>query len=801
MLKNYLTIAFRDFKRNWLYSFIKIFGLAVGMACCIVIMLFVRDELSYDRYHENSDRIFRVTSHWEMEGRQFDYATTGGDLGQKLQENFPEVKNYVRVNIHRWYVVQHGEKKLTTDPIYADPIIFDVFTFPLIRGSKENALAGPNNVVISEDLAERFFGDQDPMGKIITLYSSEDHYDMQVTGIMKNIPYNSHFRFDFLVSTEHLRFRAKNKPGWLRNCTTYLLLEESSSPVLLAEKIQNSMEKLYGRKQVVEREHRLQPLTSIHLNSDLTLEIEQNSSLTPSYFLVAVAFIILLIACINFMNLSTARSSHRYREIGMRKVIGAGRLQLIRQFLGESILLAFIALFIGVVLAASFLPLFNPLVHKHLAMHLGSNLFLYIGLVLLSIFVGILAGVYPAIFLSSFRPIEILRGEAKSGSMLGTFMRKGLVVFQFSLSLIFIMSTLVVFHQMNFIKNKDLGFAKENIISIPIFKDRNLSSRPELIIQELSQHPNIQEVIVSSGSPGFYNGYPISCIPEGGSEDNPVQLNMISVGEGYFSFFDIEFVEGRDFSKEITSDKDSAIILNETAVQSLGWDMPVGKQISSRRLVVSRDQSPSKTVIGVVKDFHNGSLHEKIKPSIYIYRTDNVEALIRIHPENVQDTLAFLEKKWNELPTHLLFFYRFSDTSLETQGYQDDLRIGKIFTIAAVLAVVLACLGLFGLASYTAEHRIKEIGIRKVLGASVSNIIVLMSKDFSVLVLLANLIAWPIGYYVMHRWLQDFAYRAGIAWWIFVLAAVLAFAIAVLTISFQSVRAAVRNPVNTLRYE
>ncbi len=803
MLKNYLKIAWRNLKRNKIYSFINIFGLAFGMTCCIVIMLFVQDELSYDRYHENADRIYRITSHWEREGREFHYATTRGNMGPDLLQEVPEMVNTVRVVIHRWFVVEFDGKRLTTNPIFADPSILEVFTFPLIQGVKEEALADPNNVVISEDLAEKFFGDQDPMGKILTLYSLKTHYDFQVTGIMKNVPKNSHFHFDFLLPIEHLRVRAQNKKNWLRTCNTYLLLDKHADLGIVKEKIQQYTEKLYaGRQTPAQRRYDLQPLTSIHLHSNLSLELEQNSNLSSSYFLSAVAFVILLIACINFMNLSTARSSLRYREVGMRKVVGASRLQLFHQFLGESVLLAFIALIIGLVLAAALLPFFNSLVFKHLSLNFGDNLSLIAGLFLLVLFVGFLAGAYPAVFLSSFRPVNVLKGEFKKSNVVGIFMRKGLVVFQFALSLVFIIGTLVIFRQLNYVKDKDLGFDKENIIQIAIFKDSQLCERSELIKRELGQHPNVLNVIVSSGSPGFYNGWPIRCIPEGFSEDEPMELNLIEVGEDFFDFFKIEFTMGRDFSKEITSDKDSAVVLNETAVKSLGWEIPVGKQIKSSRFM-GRDRKPvPATVIGVVKDFHNGSLHEEIKPTIYRYQPDRpTEILLRIQPDNVQETLAFLEEKWRELPTHLIFIYHFTDTTLERQIYQKDQRVGKIFTFSAILAIVLACLGLFGLASFTAERRIKEIGLRKVLGASVSSIVFLLGKDFSLLVLIANIVAWPIGYYVMHRWLQDFAYRIDIGWWIFILSAVAVFVITLLTISYQSLKAANTNPVDTLRYE
>jgi putative ABC transport system permease protein len=440
--------------------------------------------------------------------------------------------------------------------------------------------------------------------------------------------------------------------------------------------------------------------------------------------------------------------------------------------------------------------------NKHLALNFKSNLFLFSGLFLLSIFVGILSGSYPALFLSSFKPADVLKGGFKKGTKLGSYVRKGLVVFQFAVSLILIIGTIMVFRQLSFIRNKDLGFDKENVIRISIIKDKAFSMRSEMIKSELGQHPNILKVAVTSGSPGGYNGWPVPCVPEGFSEDNPVEMRGIRVGEEYFSFFNIDIVQGRDFSREITTDGESAVVVNETAARFLGWHHPVGKQIKSEEFRSALNKTGVFTVIGVVKDFHNSSLHEKIEPTVYtFFPHDHHAILLKIKPENIQETIAFIEKQWRELPTYLILNYQFLDEFFQRYRYSDDVKVSKVFTFSSILAIVLACMGLFGLASYTAERRIKEIGIRKVLGASVSNIILLLNKDFSLLVLIANVIAWPVGYYVMHRWLQDFAYRAGIAWWIFVLAAVMAFIITLLTISYQSIKAAITNPVDTLRYE
>jgi putative ABC transport system permease protein len=801
MITNYLKIAWRSLKGNKIYSFINIFGLAVGMACCIVIMLFVQDELSFDRFNKNSHRIYRITMKRTLQGGQeFHSSVSYGVMGPNLVNDFPEVVSAVRIIMYRWFVIEYGDKRLTTDPVFADPSILDIFTFPLIRGDKNTALKDPTSVVISQDLAEKLFGDEDPMGKVITNYSIDSKYDLIVTGILKNIPYNSHFRFDFLTSIEHLKSRSEEKDSRLTG-HTYLLLDNNADPRKLEEKLPDFALKYLGERAST-WSYFLQPLTSIHLHSDLQLELRKNSNITTSYSLSAVAFLILLIACINYMNLSTARASRRSREVGLRRVVGASRFQLFRQFLGESILFSLIALLIAVVMGTFLLRFFNPLINKHLSMNFKENLFLYVGLILLSLVVGFLSGSYPALFLSSIRPSEALKGDVKKGTLLGIFMRKGLVVFQFAVSLVFIIGTIIIFLQLNFVRNKDLGFEKDNIIEIPIFKDEALTQRSELVKRELSQHPNVKEVIATTGYPGGYAGWAEQCIPEGYSEDNPVKMNVLSTGEDFFDFFRIDIVEGRDFSREITTDADSAVIINETAVKKLGWEFPVGKQIKSEEFVSKSNKTGLVTVIGVVKDFHNGPLYEEIKPSIYTFGPEEHSTVyMRVRPENVQETIAFLEKKWRDLPTHLIFFYRFIDDSLENFLYRKDREVGKVFKFSSILAIVLACLGLFGLASFTAERRIKEIGIRKVLGASVPNIVLLLSKDFSRLVLIANLIGWPIGYYVMHRWLENFAYRIGIGWWVLMLAAVVVFVITLLTISYQSLKAAHTDPAVTLRYE
>ncbi len=803
MIKNYLTTTWRNIKRNKIYSLINIFGLAVGMCCCIIIMLFVMDELSFDRFHENADRIYRLTVKRKIStGEQRD-TLTPSDAAPNLIAEFPEVVDAVRLDQPRVFVVEHEDKRFTTDPVGADPSILDIFTFPLIMGDKSIALKDPDNVVISEELAEKMFGDENPMDKIITLYGVDTRHDYRVTGIMKNIPYNSHLRFEFLTPATY-DSKERSERSRRGPCVTYLLLGKNAAPEELEKKLPDFALRHYGERVAQRATFRLQPLISIHLHSDLDYDeiIEKKASLSTSYFLSALALVILLIASINFMNLSTARAFRRSREVGIRSTVGANRFQLFQQFLGESVLFSLLALLLAAALALMILPFFNSLMGKHLTLNLKSNPLLYAGFVLLSLFVGLFSGSYPALFLSSYKPVDVLKGQIRRGTRFGIFLKKGLVVFQFAISLVFIIGTIIIFRQLGFTKNKDLGFDRENIIRIPIFKDKEFSTRSELIKRELSQNPNILEVVVTSGAPGGYNGWLVPCVPEGFSEDNPVKMRAIPVGEDYFTFFGIDIIEGRDFSKEIASDVDSALIINQTAAKFLGWESPIGKQIKNEQFSSESNKTGVFSVIGVVRDFHNGPLHKKIEPTFYkFYPQDNNAIFLKIKPEGIKDTIAFLERKWRELPTYLILNCQFLDESIQRYGYGEERRISRIFTFSSVLAILLACLGVFGLASFTSEQRIKEIGIRKVLGASVENIIMLLTRDFSILVLIANLIAWPVAYYIISRWIQRFAYRIGIGWWIFPLAALMVLAITLLTIGYHSVKAAHTNPAVTLRYE
>ena len=803
MLKNYLTITWRDIKANPVFSLINIFGLAVGMACCIIILLFVHQELSFDKFHVNAPRVYRLIDTWTRGGRQTSLPMVWGRMGPAIKDEFPEVDDFARLNIYRHFVVEHAGKRLATDPAFADPHFFSVFSYQLIRGDKKTVLSNPDSVVLSETLAKKFFDKENPLGKVMSMYSLNNKYDLQVTGIMKDMPTNSHVRLDFLMPFLQFekQFQAeKRDPSDLR-CVTYLLLAANADPQALEKKLPGFLRKQFGDQFVATDVYSLQPLTAIHLGSKLAVDYAANSKISVSYLLSAVALIILFIACINYINLSTARAGRRSREVGLRKVVGANRFHIFTQFLGESLFLSFLALLVAIVLAALLIPFFNSLMNQNLHLDFKGNVDIYGLIVLLTVCVGLLSGSYPALFLSSYKPVDTLKGEIKRGSRVGSFVRSGLVIFQFAISLVFIIGTFIMLRQMNYLQSKDLGFKKDNVIQIPIFKDRNLTRKAELIKRELGQHPDVLQVIVTEGYPGDYSGYPLKCVPEGFPGDKPMDLNLIEVGNEYFNFFGIKIIQGRDFSADIKTDGESAIILNEKAARALGWQDPIGRQITGPGFESHFGRKDPLTVIGVVKDFHNGSLHEEIKPTIYKFEPNtNSEIYVRIRSDRSREAIAFLENKWKELPTNLLFEWFFLDP-MKLGSYQADRNIMRVFSFSAVLAITLACLGLFGLTLYAAERRKKEIGIRKAIGATESQIVLLLSKDFARLFLLANVIAWPIAYYIGHRWLNNFAYRIGIGPWIFILASMLTFLIAFLTIGYQSIKAASSNPAVILRHE
>ncbi|MDH4196302.1 MAG: ABC transporter permease [Candidatus Aminicenantes bacterium] len=802
MVKTAGTITARDIKRNPIYSFITVVGQAVGMACAIVIMLFIWHELSYDRFHKNADHIYRLTDAWTSPaGQTTRRPIIRGDVAAQLAEEFPEVRQVVRICPMNDFVIAYGDKKISVNRYHADPSILDVFTFPLVRGDPQTALADPTSAVLSEEFARRLFGTEDPMGRTITLYGLNAAAEARVTGIMTDLPQGSHLRIPVLCPLQSYELMRPSGQRTHYVAWTYLLLDERAKPQDLEKKLPAFITKRLGERYVSGRTFHLQPLTSIHLDTKMALNLDRGRDPSWMIFLSLAAFFILVISCLNSAGLTMARSARRTREVGLRKAVGARKGHVIRQFLGEAMLTSFISLGFALILARLLLLFLNKTIGAAIRYNLTASPWLIPALIALMLLVGLLSGLYPAFVISSRIPAVTLKGSVAGPGGAGSFFRRGFVVVQFALSIMFIIGMLAAQRQMDFVKNQDLGFDKSNVVDIPIFKDAKFAASPAVILRELGGHPAIEDIAVSSQTPGSYGGYPVPCLAEGSAAPIAANLNILTVGERFFEFFRIPLLAGRAFSRDFKSDSESAIIVNESAVKALGLQEPLGKTVSGKELESFLGFSGPARIIGVVKDFHNGTLHEKITPAVYAFQPDEAHSIyIRLRPGQTAPGLAFLEERWKRLPTHLPLNYYLED-ELQRFQYADDIRTRRLFTISAAIALGLASLGLFGVSLLTVERRKKEIGIRKVLGASPWKIIGPLSKDSFNAVVLANVIAWPLGYWVIVRWLRTFAYRAPVRIWLFLVAGGLALVIAMATVFIESLRAASANPVDTIRYE
>ena len=806
MLKNYVKIALRNLLKSKGYTFINVAGLAVGLACCLLILLFVRDELSYDRHHEKADQIYRITLEALLGEQEINGPIAPAPMAQALVNDYPEVVQATRLfTFSGETFVRYEDKRFVEERFFfGDSTVFEVFTFPLLRGDPETALVEPNTVVLTESTARKYFGAEDPVGQTIRI---DEENDYEVTGVMADVPENSHFHFDFLGSLGTLD--RSRSPVWVsNNFRTYFILAEGQSAEALEAKFPAMVEK-YAGPQVEEIlgitieqffasggrfEFHLQALTDIHLHSQLNYEIEPNGDITYVYAFSIIAFLMLLIACINFMNLATARSAGRAKEVGVRKVLGSNRRQLTLQFLMESMLLSVIALGVALVLAVVLLPVFNTLSGKALQINYGDGAVLA-GLVGLAVLVGLLAGSYPAFFLASFRIVNVLKGKGQAG-LKSSRLRSGLVVFQFVISIALMIGTAMVYRQVDYVQNKHLGFEKEHVIVLERFDA--LGPQQEAFKEQIRQHSNVVAVAGANTLPGRTFG-DTSFFPEGSPPDQLRNIRLLFSDFDLFETLNLELVDGRFFSHDFSTDS-TAIILNEAAVKEFGLTVSeaVGKRLVSPGF--SDEEEQYIPIIGVMKDFHFQSLHDAIRPlGMFIGRNLSYLA-VRIRPDDIPGTLARLETEWQAFAPEQPFTYSFLDSDVDAL-YQEDQRQGSLFGTFALLAIVIACLGLFGLAAFTAEQRTKEIGVRKVLGASVPGIIVLLSKEFTKLVVVAFVVAAPVAYLVIDRWLQGFAFRVDISWWIFLTAGLAALVIAWLTVSYQSIRAALTNPVEALRYE
>ncbi|EAZ79665.1 ABC transporter permease [Algoriphagus machipongonensis] len=808
MLKNYFKIAYRNLLKKKVYSFINIVGLGIGMACCVLIFMFVQDELSYDQFNEKGDRIFRVVHGYfgedeqvEVNSRENYWVWGNAPVGPALELDFPEVEKVVRFSGRADILFTIGDQTQQEEGIvFMDSTFFDVFSYELLEGDPKNALVAPFSVVLSETTARKYFGDQEALGK--TLKGSDvagraDAGDYTVTGVMKDLPSNSHLQFNTLLSLSTFH---QSRPGvfdaWgYVDTYTYFLVNEQFDQQAFEAKIPEFLERRASEENGPNYTIGIEPLKDVYLRSEVQRQPGDTSSLSNIYVFSVIGLFILGIAIINFMNLSTARSMERAKEVGIRKSIGADKNSLIFQFLGESLIIVILSALVAVVFVSAALPMMNDITGKELLV--GSVLNwqtvpFFLGIILI---VGLLAGSYPALVLSSFRPVMILKGINKSDAR-GVNLRKGLVVFQFSLSIALIAGTLIVYSQMSHLLDKDMGFDKEQMVIVDYNYDEQVNNVSSALESELEKNPNIESVAFSRSVPGshFPNAGTFIENPEG--EMVMIGQAIFQVGLDFIDHFNLELVAGRSYSRDYPSDSTSALVINEAAARQYGYANPadiVGKKF---------DQwGREGEVIGVVKDFNYISLHNKVEPLTLPFEAYASRFMsLKVKGENIPATLAEIDAVWSELAPHRPFIYSFLDEDFNTQ-YESDFRFRQIFTTFSVLAILIACLGLLGLATYTAEQRTKEIGIRKVLGANIGSIVGLLSKDFIQLVLIAILVATPVAWYAMNQWLEGFAYQVPVHWWVFLVSGMLAVVVALVTISFQAIKAAMLNPVKSLKSE
>ncbi|HMB89195.1 MAG TPA: ABC transporter permease [Rhodothermales bacterium] len=792
MFTTYFTPMLRNLRKQGGYTSINVAGLSLGVACSLLIFLFVRDELSFDRFHEQADLIYRIVTKNTSGGQDSEYLMAPVNMGEHLVAELPDVVGATKIRQYGATLFTQGNEPFyETGGLGADRHFFEVFSFPLVQGNPQTALAQPKSVVLCEHLVAKYFDGEDPVGQTVKLGTSGTEYT--VTGVVAEVPQNSHFRFHILYSFDPEALFG-SPDSWLGGAyPTYIVLKEGAQPAAVEAAIADLREKYLTPKAMEKVSYRLQPLTHIHLHSHLAgSELGENGDMRYIYLFSTIALLVLLIACINYMNLATARAAQRAMEVGVRKTLGASRGDLIRRFMGESLLISAIAVVAGVALVELILPVFNAFVERDISISYlgaGAMLPLLAGLVLA---VGLVAGSYPAFALSSFRPVSVLKGRRLAGPR-GRWLREGLVVFQFAVSVFLLVATVVVFQQLDFVRTSRLGFDKEHVVMI---QTRGaLAEAYDAFTAALASLAEVQGVSTTH-VPGMAMTGPVYV--EGADLDGEGQrTSMAAVDPAFVQTMDIDLAAGRDFNPAIATDAQTAILVNETAAREFGWKEPVGKTLRFGK------EGAELSVIGVVKDYHFLSLKEAITPLILRVDPENYvynNVIVRTSGANLPATLASLEDTWQQFVPGRPFDYQFMDEAFD-RYYRAEERLGRIFGYFALLAVFIACLGLFGLASYTAEQRTKEIGVRKVLGASTTNIVVLLTKNFARLVLVAFVLAAPLAYLGMNRWLEDFAYRIDVSWQLLALTGLVAFGIASLTVSYHAMRAAWNDPVKSLRYE
>ncbi|MBN1224049.1 MAG: ABC transporter permease [Candidatus Aminicenantes bacterium] len=801
MLKNYLKVAIRNIRRQKLYSIITISGFTLGMTCCLLILLYVKHESGYDSFYPDSDRIYRIATEVTGSTGTSHSAATPAPVGPALKAEYSEFEYITRIYFQSDMLFEYEDKHIFEDNvIFADPEFFKVFPFRVLKSQSAQLLNSPDSLVLTARAAEKYFGKEDPIGKSIRI---DREQSFQITGVIEDVPSNSHFHFDFIVS-----FLAKNEKNfgtWLNLWTgitslyTYAVLPKTLNIEEFSHKVEDVITEHSGKRPGVTWKIFLQRLRSIYLYSHLEDEIKQNNFVSNLIMLSTIAFLILVIACFNYMNLATSQSARRAKEVGMRKVLGAEGRQLIRQFVGESIFLTMIALCLSLLLVEILIPSFAALVGKPVLYNLSENLPFVAAFVLIAIIVGAASSLYPAIFLSRHQPVKTIKNQKETdrSSTAQMIFKKGLVVSQFFVSILLIICTLIINSQLHYMRTAHLGFDKEHTIVIP-FYDESSQKHYESIKHELMKYEDVIGATACLKPPIADNVLITSAFPRGKEAGFSFNLQLNAVDYDFIDNFGIGLVAGRNFSPEYSTDSKEAMIINETAVGAMGYSSPedaLGKALKTGYYGLEG------TIIGVVRDHHISSFHEEIEPMAMVHYPELFYSMaIKIRSQRVRQTLAAIEKTWTQFIPEYPFAYSYLDADID-RLYRAEEQTAKIIRTFSIIAIFIACLGLFGLAAHTAQKRTKEIGIRKVLGASEANLVVMLSSEFTKWILLANVLAWPIAYYVMHRWLRNFAYRASIDIRIFVLAAGSAFLIALLTVSYHAIKSALANPVKSLRYE
>ncbi|UZR93178.1 ABC transporter permease [Chondrinema litorale] len=810
MFKNYLKVAFKNLLSNKIFSLINILGLTVGMAACILIILYVQDELSFDKFNSKADRIYRVYMEYKNQEGEFVGSTvTPYVLGPTLESVYDgQLEEVVRIGRSGTFQMEFDEKEFTVENIaICDPNIFRVFDYKLIHGDPDKVLTEPTQMVINESTAKRLFGNKNPIGKTVTV----DHtYEIKISGVMEDIPTNSHAHYSAFVSmkTGDYIYSDRVKTQWGEGSqTTYVLLEDNYDIASFNASTEDFIENhTFGEGASDFVRLMSQNLLDIHLHSHLRGELEPNGSIENVYIFSIVAIFILLIACINYMNLSTARSAERSKEVGLRKVAGAYRSQIILQFLGESVIISVFSLVLALLVAEISMPFFNELAGKTLVLDFVKDLPIIATFIILALVTGIIAGSYPAFFLSAFKPAAVLKGNKGTSNGGSVALRKGLVITQFSLSIILIIGTIVISDQLSFLRNKDLGITTDDILIVSV-PDTNFVKQYDAIKREILASPSVT-AMTSTNKRMTRNltsnlGYKIQdaiANPQGGET---YSLTTVTSDADFFNLYDVEVIMGRNFSEDIPSDLDHAFIINKSAMEMLGLKDPIGKEVEGITFEYTiMDFVPKKgKIIGVVDDFHFESLDYTISPVMFQLSNQWLNWMsFKLDPNNPQEGIAHIEKIHKKYSPEAPFNFTFLDEDIN-QLYQSQEKVMNLFVCFAVLAIIIACLGIFGLASFTAEKRTKEIGIRKVLGASTSGLTLMITRDFLLLVMVSSLIAWPVAWYFMDNWLADFNYRIDLSVGVFIIASGTAVIIALFTVSSQAIKAALTNPVKALKYE